>query len=103
MLCSAFPQCSGADEVALLVSQYHRGRHVRPEVPAEGLGLDRAEDHGHVEDACRLRQGDDVVDDGLTVEVRHAEHHLRLVVDGRHDAVVGRESPFSLSFGRGFA
>ena len=73
----------GGDE-SLVVPGVHRralddgvgrehGLHLRPEVPAEGFGLDGAEDHRDVEHARGLRERDDVVDDRLAVEVRYAE------------------------------
>ena len=48
----------------------------------------------HVEDPCRLCQGNCAVDDGLPIEIRDSEEHLWLVIDERNDAIVGRQQTF---------
>ena len=94
----------GRDEV-LVVPRIHRGTldglltrkdrlELRPHVAAEGLGFDGGQHNRHVEDPRRLCQGDRAVDDRLTIEIRGSEEHLRLVIDERDDAIVGREQSF---------
>src|SRR5262245_12097897 len=79
------------------------GLDLRPHVTAEALGLDGGEDDGHVEEAGGLREDEVVVDDGLAVEVRDAEEHLRLEVDEGDDAVVGGEQALLAQLGSAIA
>ena len=52
-------------------------QQLRPEVAAEALGLDGAQDGGHLELPGRLREQGDVVDEGGAVDIGHPEGHLR--------------------------
>jgi len=62
---------------------------LRPHVAAEGLGLDRGQDHRHFERPGCFTQNEIVVDDRLAIEIADAEQHLRLQVDDGDHAVIG--------------
>ena len=64
-----------------------------PEVSAERFRFDCRQHDGHVEYTGRLGERDRVVDDRLAIEVAGPEQHLRLMVDQRHDAIVGSQEP----------
>src|SRR6266852_6458986 len=72
------------------------GSQLRPHIPAEGFGLDRGQNYGHIEYPCGLSECHGVVDDSLAVEIACSKQHLALMVDQRHDAIVrSQEAPLT--------
>jgi len=63
---------------------------------AEPVGLDRCKNHRHAKNLRRLRQHQHIVEQGLTVNVRHAEEHLRLVIDEHHCAIARGQQALSV-------
>jgi hypothetical protein len=66
---------------------------LRPEISAETLRFNRAEDDGHVENPSGFCEGHVVVDDRLAVEIRNAKEHLRFEIDQCNHAVVRGQQP----------
>src|SRR5256886_12997106 len=72
---------------------------LRPEIPGKVVRLHRREHDRYVEDAGGLGEGDGIVDDRLTIEIRDAEEHLRLMVDERDNAIVLSQETFFTALG----
>jgi len=70
-----------------------------PEIPGKAVRLYRREHDRYLEDAGGLGEGDGIVDDRLTIEIRDAEKHLRLMVDERDDAIVLSQETFFTALG----
>src|SRR5258707_593855 len=68
------PRVHGRTLDGFLPREY--GSQLRPHVPAEGFGLDRGQNHGHIEYPCGLSECHGVVDDSLAVEIACSKQHL---------------------------
>src|SRR6266403_1671686 len=96
LLASAFFDCG--DKVFVVPRVHGRtldgflpwkyGSQLRPHIPAEGLRLDRCQNHRYIEHPCSFSECHGVVDDSLAVEIACSKQHLALMVDQRHDAIV---------------
>src|SRR6266568_3805 len=74
------------------------GSQLRPHVPAEGLRLDRCQNHRYVEHPCSFSECHGVVYDSLAVEIACSKQHLALMVDQRHDAIVRSQESLLTQF-----
>src|SRR6266850_210613 len=74
------------------------GSQLRPRVPAEGLRLDRCQNHRYIEHSCGFPERHGVVDDSLAVEIACSKQHLALMVDQRHDAIVRSQESLLTQF-----
>jgi len=107
LLAAAF--LDGRDEVPVVPRVHGRtfngflprkdGSNLWPEVSAERFRFHRRQNDRHVEHAGGLGEGDRVVDDRLAIEVAGPEQHLRLMVDQRHDAIVGSQESLLTQLG----
>src|SRR5882757_8525007 len=80
------PRVHGRTLDGLVSREY--GAQLRPHIPAEGLRLDRCQNHRYIEHSCGFPERHGVVDDSLAVEIARSKQHLALMVDQRHDAIV---------------
>src|SRR6266853_3106351 len=90
------PRVHGRTLDGFLSREY--GSQLRPHIPAEGLGLDRCQNHGHIEHPCGFSECHGVVDDSLAVEIACPKQHLALMVDQRHDAIVRSQESLLTQF-----
>src|SRR5882724_13586916 len=85
------PRVHGRTLDGFLPREY--GSQLRPHISAEGLRLDRGQNHRYIEHPCGFSECHSVVDDSLAIEIACSKQHLALMVDQRHDAIVrGQES-----------
>src|SRR4029077_1681453 len=71
----------------------HRSE-LRPHISAERLRFDSREYNRQFEYSCGLSERDHAIDNPLAVGIADSEQHLWLMVDQRHNAIVGSEQPF---------
>src|SRR5260370_4568493 len=79
------PRVHGRTLDGFLPREY--GAQLRPHIPAEGLRLDRRQNHRYIEHPCSFSDCHRVVDDSLAGEISCAKEHFALMVDQRHDAI----------------
>src|ERR1700745_2285196 len=90
------PRVHGRTLDGFLPREY--GSQLRPHVPAEGLCLDRRQNHRYIEHPCGLSKCHGIVDDSLAVEIACSKQHLALMVDQRHDAIVRSQESLLTQF-----
>src|SRR6266478_8706136 len=94
----------------LVVPRVHRGTldrlltreyssELRPHLAAKGIRFDRGEHHRYVKHSRSFRKSRGVVNDRLAVEIRCSKEHLWLMVDERHNTVIGREKSLLAKLG----
>src|SRR5260370_675152 len=93
---SVVPRVHGRTLDGFLPREY--GSQLRPHIPAEGLGLDRGQNHRYIEHPCGFSECHGVVDDSLAVEIACSKQHLALMVDQRHDAIVRSQESLLAQF-----
>src|SRR5713101_1348854 len=90
------PRVHGRTLDGFLSREY--GAQLGPHVPAEGLRLDRRQNHGYIEHPCGFPERHGVVDDSLAVKIACSKQHLALMVDQRHDAIVRSQESLLTQF-----
>src|SRR5215470_6295015 len=74
------------------LARKHRAE-LRPDVSAERFRFDSREHNRQSEHSRGFAQCYGIVDNRLTIEVAYPEEHLWLMIDQRHDAIVGGQEP----------